>query len=168
MIERAAETAVQPKPWHHNRWFWLVAAPPIAAVIGGLLTVVIAVRNADSLVVDDYARVGRAFDADRSRDRRARALGVTATLRVDRRDGAVELAVQSVPARTLDLKLIHPTDASGDRQISLSPDEQGRYVGNLGGLDTFRRQVEIASPEQGWRLRGKLPTAAGDVRLTPP
>lgn len=168
MIERAAETVIQPKPWHRNRWFWLVAAPPIAAVIGGLLTVMIAVRNADTLVVDDYARIGHTFDVDQSRDRRAGALGVTATLRVDRRDGAVELAVRGVPPRALDLKLIHPTDASGDRQISLSPDEQGHYVGNLGGLDTFRREVEIASPEQGWRLRGKLPTAAGDVRLTPP
>jgi hypothetical protein len=168
MTERPAASAIGPPPWYRNRWFWLVAAPPVAAVIGGLLTVLIAVRNADSLVVDDYARIGRAFDLDQSRDRRARALGVTATLRVDRADGLVELTVRGVPAQALELKLIHPTDAAGDRRLSLDPDAQGHYAGTLGHFDAFRREVEIASPGQGWRLRGELPAGAGEVRLAPP
>ncbi len=161
-------TDERPVPWHRNRWFWLVAAPPIAAVVGGLLTVMIAVRNADTLVVDDYARIGRAFDVDQSRDRRARALGVTATLWVDRARGAVELTVRGVPAQALDLKLIHPTDAAGDRRIRLSPGADDGYAGTLGRLDPVRRHVEISSPDQGWRLRGELPAGATQVRLAPP
>lgn len=168
MIDRAAETAVQPKSWHRNRWFWLVAAPPIAAVIGGLLTVVIAARNADTLVVDDYARIGRAFDLDQSRDRRARELGVAAVLRVDRAHGTVQIAVDGVPAQALDLRLIHPTDAAGDRHLRINPDADGRYAGSLDHLDAVRRHVEIASPDQGWRLRGELPAAAGELHLAPP
>jgi len=155
-------------PWYRNRWFWLVAAPPVAAVVGGLLTVWIAVRHADSLVVDDYARIGRAFEMDQSRDRRARVLGVTATLRLDRATGDFELAVRGVPAGALDLKLLHPTDASADRRLGVTADADDRYVGSFDPLDGARREVEIASPEQGWRLRSVLPAGAGELHLSPP
>lgn len=167
MTEHTVAGATESTPWYRNRWFWLVATPPIAAVVGGLLTVAIAVRNADSLVVDDYARIGRAFDVDQSRDRRARSLGVTATLRVDAPSGAVALSIRGVPAQAVDLKLIHPTDATGDRQIRLTPEADDRYTGNLGRLDAIRHQVEVASPEQGWRLRGELPASAGELQLAP-
>lgn len=157
-----------PTPWYRNRWFWLVAAPPVAAVIGGLLTVWIAVRHADALVVDDYARIGRAFDLDQSRDRRARTLGVRAALHIDRATGAFGLVLQGVPAGELELKLLHPTDPAGDRRLSVSPDAEGRYTGHLKPLDATRRELEIASPQQGWRLRGTLPTGAGELQLGPP
>ncbi|WP_448505990.1 FixH family protein [Immundisolibacter sp.] len=167
MTERAPADAIQPTPWYRNRWFWLVATPPVAAVIGGLVTVVIAVRNADSLVVDNYAHIGQTFAVDQSRDQRARQLGVTATLRLDRADGVVELTVRGVPAQALELKLIHPTDAAGDRRLSLDPDAQGHYAGRLGRFDAFRREVEIASPGQGWRLRGELPAGTTQAHLAP-
>ncbi len=155
-------------PWYRNRWFWLVAAPPVAAVVGGLLTVWIAVRHADSLVVDDYARIGRAFEMDQSRDRRARALGVSATLRLDRATGAFEIAVRGVPAGPLDLTLLHPTDANADRRTSVTADADDRYAGHVGPLDAARREVEIASPQQGWRLRGVLQPGTDGLRLSPP
>lgn len=154
-------------PWYRNRWFWLVATPPITAVIGGLLTVWIAVRHADSLVVDDYARIGRAFEMDQSRDRRARALGVYGELRLDRASGAFELKVHGVPAAALDLKLLHPTDAGADQRLTVSADADDRYVGRFGPLDAARRELEIASPGQGWRLRGVLPAGADALRLGP-
>lgn len=157
-----------PPPWYRQRWFWLVAAPPIAAVVGGLLTVWIAVRHADALVVDDYARIGRAFELDQSRDKRARSYGVRAALQLDRASGAFELTVHGVPAKPLDLKLLHPTDPAGDRRLTVSPDADGRYVGRLKPLDATRRALEIASPQQGWRLRGVLPAGAGELRLWPP
>lgn len=168
MIEPAADGAIRPTPWYRNRWFWLVATPPVAAVIGGLLTVVIAVRNADSLVVDDYAHIGQTFAVDQSRDLRARQLGVTATLRVDRAHGTVQITVGGVPAQALELKLIHPTDAAGDRRLSLGPDAEGHYAGTLAAFDAVRREVEIASPVQGWRLRGELPAGATQARLASP
>lgn len=157
-----------PPPWYRQRWFWLVAAPPIAAVVGGLLTVWIAVRHADALVVDDYARIGRAFELDQSRDKRARSYGVRAALQLDRASGAFTLSVHGVPAKALELKLLHPTDPAGDRRLTVSPDADGRYTGHLKSLDATRRALEIASPQQGWRLRGVLPAGAGELRLGPP
>jgi hypothetical protein len=159
-------------PWYRNRWFWLVAAPPVAAVVGGLLTVWIAVRNADSLVVDDYARIGRAFEMNQSRDQRARALGVSATLHLDRATGAFELTVRGVPAGELQIVLLHPVSGSGDRRLTLTADANAdagdHYTGSFGPLDAARREVEIASPAQGWRLRGALRKGASALRLTAP
>jgi hypothetical protein len=163
-------------PWYRHRWFWLVAAPPIAAVVGGLLTVWIAVRNADSLVVDDYARIGRAFEMDQSRDRRARALGVGATLRLDRATGAFELAVHGVPAGELQIVLLHPVSDAGDRRLTVTADGDvdagadagDHYAGSFGPLDGARREVEIASAQQGWRLRGVLRPGGSELRLRAP
>ncbi len=157
-----------PTPWYRNRWFWLVATPPIAAVVGGLLTVWIAVRHADALVVDDYARIGRAFELDQSRDQRARAYGVQAALHLDRTSGDFELTVRGVPPGALELKLLHPTDPAGDRHLGVAVDAGGHYAGRLAPLDAARREVEIASPQQGWRLRGVLPASGGDLQLGPP
>ena len=156
-----------PTPWYRNRWFWLIAMPPIAAVVGGLLTVWIAVRHADALVVDDYARIGRAFDLDQSRDQRARAYGVQAALHLDRASGDFELTVRGVPDGVLQLKLLHPTDPAGDREANASAGADERYSGSFGPLDTARREVEVASPQQGWRLRGVLPASVGDLQLAP-
>lgn len=155
-------------PWYRQPWFWLVATPPLAAVIGGLLTVWIAVRNADSLVVDDYARIGRAFEMDQSRDRQARALGVSAVLHLDRATGAFELDVNGVPAGELQIVLLHPISASGDRRVTVTAGADDRYAGSFGPLDAARREVEIASAQQGWRLRGVLRPGAGELRLTAP
>jgi hypothetical protein len=159
-------------PWYRQPWFWLVATPPLAAVVGGLLTVWIAVRNADSLVVDDYAHIGHAFEMDQSRDQRARALGVSAVLHLDRATGAFELAVRGVPAGELQIVLLHPISASGDRRITVSADavtDAGdHYIGSFGPLDAARREVEIASAQQGWRLRGVLRPGASELRLTAP
>ncbi|GAB4359368.1 MAG: hypothetical protein Kow0073_18280 [Immundisolibacter sp.] len=157
-----------PPPWYRQRWFWLVAAPPLAAVVGGLMTVWIAMHHADALVVDDYARIGRAFELDQSRDRRARSLGVSAALQLDRASGAFTLSVRGVPAQALELKLLHPTDPAGDRRLTVSPDPDGRYSGHLEPLDATRRELEIASLQQGWRLRGVLPAGAGELQLGPP
>lgn len=133
-------------PWYRHRWFWLVATPPLAAVVGGLLTVWIAVRNADSLVVDDYARIGRAFELDQSRDQRARALGVSATLHVDRATGAFELAVRGVPAGELKIVLLHPVSDTGDKRLTLTADDHvdagDHYAGSFGPLDAARREVK--------------------------
>jgi hypothetical protein len=159
-------------PWYRHRWFWLVAAPPIAAVVGGLLTVWIAVRNADSLVVDDYARIGHTFELDQSRDRRARALGVSATLHLDRATGAFELAVRGVPPGELQIVLLHPVSASRDRRLTVTADGNvdagDHYAGSFGPLDGARREVEIASAQQGWRLRGVLRPGGSELRLRAP
>ena len=42
--------ADKPTPWYRQFWPWFLIALPLTAVIGGLVTIVIAVRTSDTLV----------------------------------------------------------------------------------------------------------------------
>lgn len=71
------------KPWYRQLWPWLLIIPPAGAVIGGGLTLYLAVTRPDTLVRKDCVKDGvtmvcgeearRLLDAgaDRDADRRA-------------------------------------------------------------------------------------------------
>lgn len=42
-------------PWYRQKWPWLVMAPPMAAVVGGIAMLWIAIATNDGLVTTDYA-----------------------------------------------------------------------------------------------------------------
>jgi hypothetical protein len=60
----------------------LVIAPPLAAVIGGLITLWIASKNPDGMVVDDYYRYGLAINQRIVEDEQANRLDLNAALRM--------------------------------------------------------------------------------------
>ena len=45
-------------PWHKQFWPWFLIALPTAAVIASLITLNIAIRNADTPVQGDYEKHG--------------------------------------------------------------------------------------------------------------
>ena len=46
------------KPWYRHAWPWLLAIPPAAAVIGGSITLYLAVSRPDTLVRKDCIKDG--------------------------------------------------------------------------------------------------------------
>ena len=46
------------KRWFENKWPWLLAIPPAAAVIGGFFVLWLAISTNDGLVTEDYYRRG--------------------------------------------------------------------------------------------------------------
>jgi hypothetical protein len=42
-----------PKPWYRQLWPWLLIIPPLGAVIGGGITLYLAVTRPDALVSQD-------------------------------------------------------------------------------------------------------------------
>jgi len=46
-------TRTDTKPWYREPWPWVAIAIPAAAVIMGVATLVIAVKNPDPLIVDE-------------------------------------------------------------------------------------------------------------------
>lgn len=46
------------RPWYRQKWPWLLMIPPAAAVIGGFITLYLAVTRPDVLVRDDCHRDG--------------------------------------------------------------------------------------------------------------
>jgi hypothetical protein len=47
-----------PRPWYRHLWPWLLIVPPAAAVIGGSLTLYLAVTRPDTLVRKDCIKDG--------------------------------------------------------------------------------------------------------------
>ena len=50
--------APSPKPWYRHVWPWLLIVPPAAAVIGGSITLYLAVTRPDTLVRKDCFKDG--------------------------------------------------------------------------------------------------------------
>ena len=50
--------APPPRPWYRQLWPWLLIVPPAAAVIGGSLTLYLAVTRPDTLVREDCFKDG--------------------------------------------------------------------------------------------------------------
>jgi hypothetical protein len=51
-------TLKQKTPWYREPWVWLMIAFPMSAVIGGMITIYLAVTTSTGLVVDDYYKRG--------------------------------------------------------------------------------------------------------------
>ncbi|MCA1799483.1 MAG: FixH family protein [Xanthomonadaceae bacterium] len=146
------------KPWYKHFWVWFVIAPPAAAIIAGLSLLAIAINNADDLVVDDYRKIGRTFEQQTERDRAAAALGVTATLSIDRDDGSVNLRLELEGAAptSLVLSAVHPTVADRDLVATLALGGDGIYRGNFAAAVDGRRYLQLEPEDRSWRLTGVI------------
>ena len=143
------------KPWYREPWVWLLIALPMTAVIGGLVTLYIAVTTSDGLVVDDYYKRGKAINMDLARDRAAAVHRLQATLSIDLQERRVTLWLQAqdyeLPG-AVSLALLHPTRAGHDQSVSLQMVDAGRYAGTVSELMPGRWHVQLAAGD--WRLSG--------------
>ncbi len=164
-------------PWYRQRWPWLLMVPPLAAVIGCVITIVLAVRSNDGVVASDYYKRGLAINAELSRSQRAVELGLTAEVQAGG-EGAgdsvyvrVSSAGQGVPPEAaLRIRLVHPGRSGADRVAMLSrvsADPEGRSADYRGA---WEEAVALHAPVawrvvvegRDWRLDGGI--AAGEVR----
>ena len=51
-------TTPTPRPWYRQAWPWMLAIPPAGAVIGGAITLYLAISRPDTLVQEDCHRDG--------------------------------------------------------------------------------------------------------------
>ena len=60
-----------PKPWYRQLWPWLLIIPPLGAVIGGGITLYLAVTRPDTLVRQDCVQDGVTMTCGESETTRA-------------------------------------------------------------------------------------------------
>jgi hypothetical protein len=159
--------AVPGAPWYRQFWPWFLIAVPALSVLGGVAAVVVAVRNADSVVRDDWYAHGLSINVDLARDRVAAELGIRATVSLDERAREIRVALAG-PAmdadRMLDLELSHPTRADRDRTLRAVRGADGAYRAPVTGDpgDLQGRWNAILGPATGaWRLAGPIELAPG-------
>ena len=141
--------------WYRHRWPWFLIALLGTSVCLSLTFVVVAARNADGLVVDNYYEAGRGINRALAREHLAQRLGVRADLRLDTLTGQVDLHLlgDSQPEQ-LTLNLISPTQPARDRSLLLRRATPEHYVGQLAEPIEGRRLVELLGQQGGqpWRL----------------
>lgn len=155
-------------PWWRQFWPWMLITLPACAVLASLFTLWLALSSADSLVVDDYYREGRAINRTIARDARATELGLAAT--IDRAPDGVRLSLQAGEAidwpASLELRLVHATRAEQDRDLSLHLLGAGHYVASGAALPQEGRwTLHLESPARDWRLAAPIDAAAPGWRI---
>jgi hypothetical protein len=141
-------------------------------IVAGFFTTVLALRSDDGLVADDYYRQGIAINRQIERDRRARALSVSAVVEMSGTRVSVRLSGAGALSPALRLRLIHPTRAADDREANLVSSGGGLYSGELdraaapaGGSE--RRRLVLEDALGGWRILGTVSGLENAARLEP-
>lgn len=141
--------------WYREPWPWILFGLPASAVIAGVITLVIAVKNEDGLVAQDYYKQGLSINRVLERESRAAALDLRARLWFDGDRVRVTLSGRSAMPPTLTLHLVHPTRAGEDRVVPLARMSGGEYLALAPTLAPGRWLVQIEDAEGDWRLSGR-------------
>lgn len=158
-------------------WFIvLVIAIPLATIVAGFATLWLAVRSGSTdAVIDPVTRTAQVQDSNLRADHSARALGLNARLDVDGRSLLLRLRLgdlePTAPPMELTLILAHPLQHSEDLTVQLNHQGGGEYLGQWGNAEGLLRRhawnLQLAPPDAGWRLVGRMSAGAGASVLRP-
>jgi uncharacterized protein len=146
------------KPWYREPWPWLLMSGPAIVVVAGLITIVLAVRTHDGLVVDDYYKRGLTVNMDLSRDLAAKTAGLHAKTTIDVANKRVTLGLVNAPAalNNLTLTLSRASVVGHDQVITLQRtsrrDEKSVFVGALQPLEPGKWYATLDESSRSWRL----------------
>jgi len=144
---------------------------PFIVIIAGVYTAWLAISSSDGLVTDDYYRKGLKVDQTIARSERAKALGLSAAVRVTADTLSLRLAAadkQFLAPERLVVMVSHPTRAGLDQTQVM--DRQGAaYSASFRLPASGHWLVSVEDEAKTWRLLGNvvLP-AAGEVVIGGP
>ena len=148
-----------PSPWYRHRWPWFIMLGPAAVMAATAVSAVLALRQPDAMVVDDYYKQGKAINQDLRRDRMASALRLSlgAHYSAGRLTGRLESFGRPMLA-PFRIHLAHPTQPRKDRVLEAWPDGEGNLDVALPALEMTHWQVVVEDEGRQWRLaRGWSP-----------
>ncbi len=156
----------------HRQWWkepmvWLIGGLPLAAVAAGIVTVMIAAHDPDSLVNEGHVKQGMAVVTQESAaEARAAALDIGARLSLQ--EGRVQVALTGAldtPPAGLRLSLIHPTQSGQDRVLLLRPTGDLTYTAFLADPVTGKHRLVLEAEDGAWRLSGEGMLSAVELML---
>lgn len=144
-------------PWYRQGWPWLLIAIPASAVIGGIITLALAVQSPNALVVDDYYKEGLAINQKMHRLATAENMNLQGLLRSDGKQLTLRLdSAAPVSDSTLTLRLVHATRAELDRQLELRRTDDGSYIAELEKLIAGTWYLFLQPGNNAWEIRARM------------
>lgn len=150
---------------------WLVLLIPLATIVAGISTVIIASRSGSAdAVIDPVRRTAQVQDRDLRADHRALELGLAAQGTLDPETGAVRVHLEgvAVDGSPVHLHIAHPVRGSLDVDLTLVPAGSGAWLGRLDEFDAGHDWNLVLRPEDdAWRLVGRLTADEPGFELNP-
>jgi hypothetical protein len=142
------------KPWYRESYVWLLILFPASAVVGGFITLKLAIDSYDGLVVDDYYKKGLEINQTLQRDQAAQTHGLNGVLRLDAQNRRISLQLQARPGYALpprlELTLLYSTRAGLDIKLPLQQASANQYQAVLPELASGRWNLHLEAAD--WRL----------------
>jgi hypothetical protein len=143
-------------------------AGPIAVVLAGIATTVLAVTSFDGLVADDYYKQGLGINRTLAREEHARSLGLDASVQFNADRTRVRVVLRAgEPPQAIKVALVHATRPDADQAITLARNADGIYEGDVRPPRATTMQLRIEDGEGRWRLSGAWSTKDDGVNLAP-
>ena len=142
------------KPWYNEPFVWLLILFPASAVIGGIITIILAINSNDGLVVDDYYKQGLEINRTLERDKAAARHGLVAALHLNIERHLVYLNLNAHSDYKLPNQIIftfqYHTRSGFDKTLKLERSGDNFYQGRLPELIVGKWYVQIMADD--WRL----------------
>ncbi len=147
------------RPWYRQAWPWFLISLPASAVIGGIITIIIAVNGADPLVVDDYYKEGLAINEQKHRQAAAADMGLNGLLRSNGEQVTLALSHTSpIDDDQLVLRIVHSTRPELDRELALLRTGDGQYAAAMQALPAGTWYLRLEDSAQTWEIRARMVT----------
>ncbi len=157
------------RPWYHYRAPWLLMLGPSAVVVAGVITIWLAVKSDDGLVVEDYYKEGKAINRVLRREEAAAAMGLTGVVRFEAAGHLLRVGLRAAPGaelpQSLEVLFSHPTRAGLDQTVRLQRAPDGDYVGAATPPGEASWHVLVQDAAGEWRMGGRWPAQAGSAPL---
>lgn len=146
------------EPWYKHRWPWVVFGLPAMVVVASLITLYVAIKTDDGVVVDDYYKKGLAVNEDLTRVQKARDLQLVGKLMMH--DNRLELSLQSKPqavsvGQPLKFSAQNYAAKTQDVTVTLLPTANGTWTAQMPqAMATGRWQLLIESTE--WQIQSEV------------
>ena len=156
MNDTAVDSPGAGSQYRRNPVFWIMLLLPAAAVVAGLSTLGIALRNADHALPAAYHWEGEHLDQDFAQQRLAASHGIE--VHVTTGGGECTATLRHAPDDPASLTLLftHSSDAGLDRVVLLRRSEAGRYAGACAPLSADRWRVALEDTAGAWAIRAQL------------
>lgn len=150
-------------PYRANPVFWLMILLPASAVVGGLVTLGIALRHADPTLPAGYHWEGERLDRDFELARNAAAHGTQVDF--TNTSGECVAAVRSAPgdANSLTVLFANGADTGLDRVLLLRRVAPGDFRAACAPLPPGRWRVSVDAA--GWSIRAQVVGAVDRLAL---
>ena len=155
------------KPWYKQFWPWFIISLPASAVIAGITTVIIAFKNADDMVVDDYYKEGKAINQRTELLNAAYDRGFQA--RFERLEGNfifIRFETAQPDSDQLTLNFVHPTDSDKDFTMLVSRQADGSYQGLSPNATEGRWYLRLTDPQE-WLIKSEIVATSDIIQLKP-